>query len=465
MEIDALTPEQEDYLASWSALSDVERVVEPLRALAAHALVDRLGALVVLGGLPPERRGAARAARARHSSISASASPCRGRRRATKRSFITAIREALSVVQVQKTVAKPTARPSSSRAMSWNPSRRGRRSARATARAAPRRRARPRRSRSSRASAAAGRRDRPRVTVSIVHGAMRTSSTRRPAPCSARTASSASTTSGSNWRAGVRGAARRRASAWDIGSRYGRCGDHRVVGVAGEDDPAADRDRRAGEAVRVAAAVPALVLVAHERGDRLELGRAAQDALADHGVLAHDRPLRVGRAARACRGSRSGSPPCRRRAASRRRARCSTSRSGRPSRGATAVASVHDLLGVGVGVVVARVDRRGQRADGGRRAAARLAQQRGHGLAGQQLGHAQRRAGTAARRERSISRPCTCSSRASGTAAQEPVARRSHRRGPSAPERPRSSGRAGWGGRSPRAPLQVAGSTLAGARG
>ena len=42
---------------------------------------------------------------------------------------------------------------------------------------------------------------------------------------------------------------------------------HRVPRVAGEDDPAGQRDQLAGEAVGVAAAVPALVLVADRRGD------------------------------------------------------------------------------------------------------------------------------------------------------------------------------------------------------
>ena len=43
----------------------------------------------------------------------------------TNRSFITAIREPLNVDQVQKIVAKPSARPSSSRAISCVPSRSG----------------------------------------------------------------------------------------------------------------------------------------------------------------------------------------------------------------------------------------------------------------------------------------------------------------------------------------------------
>ena len=43
---------------------------------------------------------------------------------------------------------------------------------------------------------------------------------------------------------------------------------HRAEGVADGDDPRAERDLVAGQPVRVAAAVPALVARAHERGDR-----------------------------------------------------------------------------------------------------------------------------------------------------------------------------------------------------
>ena len=60
---------------------------------------------------------------------------------------------------------------------------------------------------------------------------------------------------------------------------------------------AADRDRVAGQPVGIAAAVPALVLVADDPRDRAHAGDRAQDPLADHGVLAHDLPLaRVERA-------------------------------------------------------------------------------------------------------------------------------------------------------------------------
>ena len=66
----------------------------------------------------------------------------------------------------------------------------------------------------------------------------------------------------------------------------------RVPGVAGEDDARRERDRVADEPVRVAVAVPALVLVAHGAGDGLQAGDGREDALADHRVLAHEHPLR-----------------------------------------------------------------------------------------------------------------------------------------------------------------------------
>ena len=80
-----------------------------------------------------------------------------------------------------------------------------------------------------------------------------------------------------------------------------------MVGVAGEDDPAADRDLRAGEAVRIALAVPALVLVADDPRHVAQTRDRAQDALADRGVLAHDLPLAIGQGPGLCRIS-SGTP-------------------------------------------------------------------------------------------------------------------------------------------------------------
>jgi hypothetical protein len=73
---------------------------------------------------------------------------------------------------------------------------------------------------------------------------------------------------------------------------------HRVVGVAGEDDAAAERDLLAGEPVGVAGAVEALVLVADDARHAAHAGDGAQDALADDRVLAHDVPLLAGQRAR-----------------------------------------------------------------------------------------------------------------------------------------------------------------------
>src|SRR4051812_5057638 len=66
---------------------------------------------------------------------------------------------------------------------------------------------------------------------------------------------------------------------------------HRVVGIADRDDSCAERDLVAGEAVRVAVAVVVLVARAHERGDRTQRDRGAEDALADDRVAGDELPL------------------------------------------------------------------------------------------------------------------------------------------------------------------------------
>ena len=78
---------------------------------------------------------------------------------------------------------------------------------------------------------------------------------------------------------------------------------------------AAERDLVAAEPVRVARAVHALVARPHELRGGGQGGGGAEDPLADHGVLAHERPLLLVERHRACRGSRRGSRPCRCRAA------------------------------------------------------------------------------------------------------------------------------------------------------
>ena len=68
-------------------------------------------------------------------------------------------------------------------------------------------------------------------------------------------------------------------------------GRHGVVGDADRDHAGAERDLLAGDAVRIAAAVVALVARAHEAGDGRERGRGGEDALADDRVAPDLRPL------------------------------------------------------------------------------------------------------------------------------------------------------------------------------
>jgi hypothetical protein len=75
-----------------------------------------------------------------------------------------------------------------------------------------------------------------------------------------------------------------RRPVWPVGS-------HRLVSVAGEHDPGRQRDLVACEAVRVTAAVPTFILVPDRARNLAEAGDSAEDPLADHGVLAHQRQL------------------------------------------------------------------------------------------------------------------------------------------------------------------------------
>ena len=96
-----------------------------------------------------------------------------------------------------------------------------------------------------------------------------------------------------------RGVELRPGAAPELGQRVGALhrapvravGGHRVPGVADRDHARAERDRVAGEAVGVAAAVEALVARAHELRDVGQRRRGGQDALADERVAAHERPL------------------------------------------------------------------------------------------------------------------------------------------------------------------------------
>src|SRR5207253_6521052 len=69
--------------------------------------------------------------------------------------------------------------------------------------------------------------------------------------------------------------------------------DHRAERVADGDDARAERDLLAGEAVRIAATVPALVARADDRRDVRERLDRREDPLADDRVRAHHRPLLV----------------------------------------------------------------------------------------------------------------------------------------------------------------------------
>ena len=155
------------------------------------------------------------------------------------------------------------------------------------------------------------------------------------------TAASAAVTIGSSWLPAARRARRapRRPTA-----RAGRpVLDHRAVGVDGGDDPRLERDPVAGEAVRVAGAVDALVVVAH-RAPRCPRGRRSATRsrapkLRVRRMIARSRRRRAGRASS---GSRRGRRPCRRRAggpasrsAAGRSAPRPSSRATAPARSAT----------------------------------------------------------------------------------------------------------------------------------
>src|SRR3954453_374920 len=67
----------------------------------------------------------------------------------------------------------------------------------------------------------------------------------------------------------------------------GGAADHRIVGVAGADDPRPERDLLALEAVGIAAAVPPLVGGAPQPRERPHGLLPSEDALPRDGVLAH----------------------------------------------------------------------------------------------------------------------------------------------------------------------------------
>ena len=141
----------------------------------------------------------------------------------------------------------------------------------------------------------------------------------------------AATTAGSNCVPAQRSSSAR-ASPGVHARAVGAVGDHRVEGVADGDDARAERDLLAGEAVGVAARRPsARGWSARARRPGASAGRGGDDPLADERVAAHELPLVVVERRRACRGSRRGSRPCRRRAARRRGGRGRSRSSSSPS--------------------------------------------------------------------------------------------------------------------------------------
>ena len=140
-------------------------------------------------------------------------------------------------------------------------------------------------------------------------------------------------------------------------------GGHRVIGVAGEDDPALERDVRAAAAGRGSRPRPS----ARARDARCATrasGRAARrSSCAPHSgcwrMTSHS--ARLQRAS--LRSTASGTPilptSCSRAAISSSESAASP----RPSRSPDPACKAHDLLGMLAGVVVAHLDRRGHRLD------------------------------------------------------------------------------------------------------
>ena len=141
-------------------------------------------------------------------------------------------------------------------------------------------------------------------------------------------------------------------------------GYERVPGVAGEHDARGERDLLAGDAVRVAAAVPALVLVADRVRHRGEAGQRPQDALADDGVLAHQLPL-LGVEPAGLVEDLVGDPDLADVVEQRDRADLVGRAAVQAEAAGDRAGELVDLVGVAAGVAVARLEGGGQRADDG----------------------------------------------------------------------------------------------------
>ena len=121
------------------------------------------------------------------------------------------------------------------------------------------------------------------------------SSTLGATPDSIRSASSmkSGTRPGSNWLPEKRAELVERLFAARAGP-VRPAADDGVVGIGERDDAGTQRDGLAAQAIGVAGAVPALVVVADDRREVARQSQRVADALADLGVLAHDAELVVG---------------------------------------------------------------------------------------------------------------------------------------------------------------------------
>lgn len=80
----------------------------------------------------------------------------------------------------------------------------------------------------------------------------------------------------------------------DSPARYGRIGRHRVEGVDNRDDPCVERDRLADQAVRIAAPIPAFVVVADGREDFVRRPQWRANLRADDRVVFENVVFRCG---------------------------------------------------------------------------------------------------------------------------------------------------------------------------
>src|ERR1700693_3148361 len=105
------------------------------------------------------------------------------------------------------------------------------------------------------------------------------------------TSSRARATCGSNWRpawARISSRIHARGPARGAGPAVGPVAGHRLEGIAGMDDAGFNGNALAAEPIRVAGAVPSLVLRADDRSDPRQERNRGHDPFTDHGMLSHD---------------------------------------------------------------------------------------------------------------------------------------------------------------------------------